>query len=245
MGVDTLARRGAPREKLCYVVPGHDGLVAPKRFVVGITSRAYGDGRKREWMLVELARAMRLDRFHFEIIGEGWEPIIKDLIAAGATVRHEPGTDDYARDYALTLQRIPTFDYYLYTGLDEGSMGFLDALAAGVATIVTPQGYHLSVPDGITHSFMDVADLVAVFSAIANEGVRRTESVAGLTWARYAEQHARIWRAVLEGRSPATAIAGPEPPTGRVAASSRLHALMDDLRFYAGPVIGRVKRIIK
>ena len=64
--VETLVRRGVRREKLCYVTPGHDALVQPKRFVIGITSRAYGDGRKREWMLVELARAMRLDRFRLE-----------------------------------------------------------------------------------------------------------------------------------------------------------------------------------
>jgi hypothetical protein len=245
MAIDTLVRRGAPREKLCYVVPGHDGLVAAKRYVIGITSRAYGDGRKREWMLVELARAMRLDRFHFEIIGEGWEPIIKDLVAAGATVRHERGTDDYAKDYALTLERIPTFDYYLYTGLDEGSMGFLDALAAGVATIVTPQGYHLDVPGGITHSFMDVDDLVRVFTAIANEGVRRTDSVAALTWARYAEQHALVWRAILEGRPASSALASSQSAAGGEGRQPRVEALADDIRFYSGPLVGRLKRLLK
>jgi hypothetical protein len=245
MAIDTLVRRGAPREKLCYVVPGHDALVAAKRHVIGITSRAYGDGRKREWMLVELARAMRLDRFHFEIIGGGWEPIIMDLIAAGATVRHEPGTDDYARDYALTLERIPTFDYYLYTGLDEGSMGFLDALSAGVATIVTPQGYHLDVPGGITHPFMEVGDLVRVFTGIADDGVRRTESVAGLTWARYAQEHAEVWRAILEGRPVATALASSRSAAAAAARTSRAQALADDVRFYSGPLVGRVKRLLK
>lgn len=243
--VETLARRGAPREKLCYVTPGHDGLVASKRIVIGMTSRAYGDGRKREWMLVELARAMRLDRFHFEIIGDGWEPIIQELQAAGATVRHSPGTGDYQQDYAFTLERIATFDYYMYTGLDEGSMGFLDALAAGVPTIVTPQGFHLDVPGGITHPFTEVTELVAVFTAISNETSARADSVRGLTWARYAERHALVWRALLEGRTAASALASEDHGDGGLQSPPRLRTLVDDIRFYSRPVIGRIKRLMK
>lgn len=243
--VETLTRRGAPREKLCYVTPAHDGKVLARRIVIGITSRAYGDGRKREWVLVELARAMRLDRFHFEIIGDGWEPIIAELESAGATVQPTLGTGDYARDYALTLQRIATFDYYLYTGLDEGSMGFLDALAAGVPTIVTPQGFHLDVPGGITHAFTEPSELVAVFAAIAAEPDRRAASVAGLSWARYAEHHARLWRALLEGRTAASALPSGAQGEGERQTPPRLRTLVDDLRFYSGPVLGRIKRLMK
>jgi hypothetical protein len=229
MTVDTLVRRGVSRDKLCYVTPGHDGLVEPKRIRIGITSRAYGDGRKREGMLVELAQAMRLDRFHFEIIGEGWDPIIARLEAAGATVQYDAGSDDYQKDYAGALQRIPTFDYYLYTGLDEGSMGFLDALAAGVSTIVTPQGFHLDVAGGITHAFTDIGELVTVFATISNEAERRTHSVEG-----------------LEGRVAASAIESDEAQmTDTQRSQPRLRTVVDDLRFYAAPVVGRLKRIMK
>jgi glycosyltransferase involved in cell wall biosynthesis len=243
--VDTLARRGAPREKLCYATPAHDARVPPRRIVVGITSRAYGDGRKREWVLVELAKGMRLDRFHFEIIGDGWEPIIAELEAAGATVRHSRGTDDYARDYALTLQRIAAFDYYLYTGLDEGSMGFLDALAAGVPTIVTPQGFHLDVPGGITHAFTEPSELIAVFAALAAEPDRRAASVAAFSWARYAERHATLWRGLLDGRSAASALPGENQDGVAPLSQPRLRSLVDDLRFYSRPVVGRLKRLMK
>jgi hypothetical protein len=243
--VETLARRGAPREKLCFVTPAHDGKATARRIVIGITSRAYGDGRKREWLLVELAKAMRLDRFHFEIIGDGWEPIIAALEAAGATVQHVRGTDDYAKDYAVTLQRIATFDYYLYTGLDEGSMGFLDALAAGVPTIVTPQGFHLDVPGGITHPFTEAPELVAVFTAMAAEPDRRAASVAGLSWARYAEQHATLWQGLLEGRNAASALPPRNEAGGEFQSPPRLRTLADDLRFYSRPVVGRIKRLMK
>ena len=246
MAVDTLARRGVARDKLCYVTPGHDAVAPPRRFVIGITSRAYGDGRKREGMLTELARAMRLDRFHFEIIGEGWEPIVSHLQAAGATVTYSTGTGDYQRDYAFTLERIPTFDYYLYPGLDEGSMGFLDALAAGVPTIVTPQGFHLDVPGGISHPFTEVDELVGVFRAVAEEADRRTRSVKDLTWGRYARQHAAIWCAILEGRPAASAVDADDVPTsGARSSSSAWQSIVDDARFYSAPVIGRVKRLLK
>jgi len=46
-------------------------------------------------------------------------------------------------DYEVYKELIPTLDYYLYVGKDEGQMGFIDALAAGIPTIVTPQGFHL------------------------------------------------------------------------------------------------------
>lgn len=200
MTVEDLVARGIPREKLCYVTPGHDAIAQPRRIVIGITSKVYSDGRKREHLLVALAHAMDLSPFHFDLIGAGWEPVIPSLQAAGATVTYVPGTADYVEDYQLLLERLRQFDYYLYTGLDEGSMGILDALATGVKTIVTTQGFHLDIPDGITHGFWDANELIKVFRGIAAERERRMASVRDLTWANYAQKHAIIWRALLAGR---------------------------------------------
>ena len=144
---------------------------------------------------------MRLDAFHFEIIGAGWEGVIPLLESAGATVQSYPGTNDGAADYKLNLERVPNFDYYLYLGFDEGSMGFLDALAAGVPTIVTPQGFHLDVNNGIAHAFSDAAELGVILEQIASERQDRINSVAGLSWNEYARQHALVWRAILAGES--------------------------------------------
>lgn len=245
MTVETLVRRGVRRDKLCYVTPAHDGLVKPRRIAIGITSRVYGDGRKREGLLVELAHAMRLDAFHFEIIGDGWELIIPALELAGATVTYSPGSADYDRDYALTLDRIPTFDYYLYTGLDEGSMGFLDALAAGVPTIVTPQGFHLDVEGGISHPFTDLNELIGVFTSLASERQRRIDSVKGLTWATYARQHALVWQALLAGKDPAAALQQHQPALASGVRQGGVATAFEDARFFAGPVVNRLKRLVK
>src|SRR5262245_4962528 len=199
MTVDDLVSRGVDADKLSYVTPAHDGVVVPRKIVIGITTRLYSDGRKREDLLRILAGRMRLDSFQFEIMGKGWDPIIPHLEAAGATVCYHRETDSYQDDYRAMIERIPHFDYYLYMGLDEGSMGILDALAAGVGTIVTPQGFHLDIDGGITHPFWTADDLFAVFQQIEAQRRGRIQSVSDLTWNEYASRHARLWRALLRG----------------------------------------------
>lgn len=197
---DMLVAAGVPGEALAFAVPGHDFAAAPRRVTIGLTTRLYADGRKREAMLLDLAQAMRLDRFRFEIFGMGWEAVIPELEAAGAEVGYWPGTDDFRADYVEMMARVSLFDYYLYLGRDEGSLGTLDALAAGVKTIVTPQGFHVDLPGGITHAVWSQDDLEAVFRDIGGEALRRASAVAGLTWQAYAKAHAIVWAAILDGR---------------------------------------------
>jgi hypothetical protein len=199
--VEMLAKRGIDRRKLCAINPAHDQVLQPRRIVIGITSRLYADGRKCESKLIHLADHLRLDDFHFVIIGQGWEAMIARLEAAGATVDYRPGSDDFQEDYRANLELVPRLDYYLYTGEDEGSMGFIDALAAGVATIVTPQGFHLDAPGGITHPFWTGEDLVGVFRAIGDQRRRRVGSVRHMTWRSHAEAHATLWQGLLAGRA--------------------------------------------
>jgi hypothetical protein len=197
--VAELTLRGIPAGSLCHVLPGHDSQVVPKRIVIGLTTRLYRDGRKREDLLLRLAREMPLDAFCFEIHGSGWEKIVPKLAYAGAEVRYFPGCGDYISDYKAMLQAIPNFDYYVYLGLDEGSLGTLDALAAGVATIITPQGFHVDLPNGISHKVWDYPELHSVFLKIAGDRNARIASVEALTWERHVERHGLIWRSLLEG----------------------------------------------
>lgn len=194
-----LVELGVPRECLCHVPPAHDSLAVPRRICIGVTTRLYPDGRKREKLLVRLAREMSLESFRFEIFGLGWEPVIEELKSAGAEVVYFPGTADYRGDYQVLLQHLPNFDYYLYTGMDEGSLGTLDALAAGIPTIVTAQGFHLDLGDSITDFFVSYEELESIFQRLYHERVSRVAVAARLTWAAYAEHHAEIWRAVLAG----------------------------------------------
>lgn len=197
---DFLASNDIPTASLTYVVPAHDFVASPRRIKIGLTTRLYADRRKREFMLVELAKSLRLEAIRFEIFGDGWDDVIPELEAAGAEVAYWPGTDDYVADYREIADHLPHFDYYLYLGRDEGSLGTLDALAAGVKTIVTPQGFHVDLADGITHPVWEQQDLQTVFENIICDWQRRPRGVADHTWSNYARDHATIWRAILAGQ---------------------------------------------
>jgi hypothetical protein len=198
--VRQLVNEGIDRSKLCYVLPALDSGIAPRKIIVGITTKVHADGRKRERLLARLAREMDLSNFRFEIFGYGWSAVSNQLRSAGAEVFLDEDCGDFEAGYDAIRQRIPFFDYYLYLGLDEGSLGTIDALAAGVKTIVTPQGFHLDLAQGITHPVTSYNELRAVFESIVDDRDRRVRAVEPLTWLRYAQQHDQIWRLLLGGR---------------------------------------------
>jgi hypothetical protein len=233
MTVEALSRRGIDLAKLCYITPAHDNSLVPRKIVVGITSRVYSDYRKREYFLIKLAKSLSLDAFHFEIIGNGWEEIIPYLRSAGATVRYYSESGDYDQDYPNILERVRTFDYYLYTGMDEGSMGLLDALAAGAETIVTPQGFHLDIEGAISHPFSTETELIKVFQGIAQKRQGRIDAVSRLTWNEYAHNHAILWRALLANREGTiNELLHDKQASRTTPKQSRLASLVGDVKFY-------------
>jgi hypothetical protein len=186
--VHRMAHFGIPRHKLCYVSPAHDEEMRPRPTLIGLTTRLYPDGCKREHLLEKLAERISPADFRFMIMGSRWEAVIARLRARGFEVRY---VDHF--DPALYRELMPTLDYYLYLGRDEGSMGFLDALAAGVPTIVTPQGFHLDVPGGISYPVDSLDELYRVFEEIARAKKARAESVATWTWSRNVRSHLLVW----------------------------------------------------
>ena len=88
-------------------------------------------------------------------------------------------------------------DYYLYWGFDEGSMGYLDALAAGIGTIVTPQGYHLDFKGGPTYSCNTVQDFEDVLLELEMNRKKIVNSVKKHTWSNYTKKHLEIWKSIL------------------------------------------------
>ena len=93
---------------------------------------------------------------------------------------------------------ISSLDYYLYMGKDEGQMGFVDAVAAGVKTIVMPQGYHLDAKNAITHSFDSVEELQKIFLDLQREKSDLVESVSTWNWLDYTRKHVEIWRFLID-----------------------------------------------
>ena len=212
--VDNLTAAGLPREKLCFVNPGHDGEMRARRTIIGITSKVQPSGCKREGILLELAQRISPDEFQFRIMGAGWDEHVKKLRLAGFTVDHWN-----AFDRTEYLKLMPSLDYYLYLGMDEGSMGYMDALAAGVPTIVTTQGYHLDAPGGITHGWSQPDELIRIFEGISREKRLRQQAVASWTWPEYAKRHLAIWTYLLAQKTG-------EPPTESLRATLNKMAVL-------------------
>ncbi|HEX5460817.1 MAG TPA: hypothetical protein VFX20_12690 [Steroidobacteraceae bacterium] len=196
----SLVARGVPAGSLCYILAAHDGLAKPRRIVIGLTTRLYADGRKREDFLVRLGSEVDFRQIKFKIFGSGWEKIIPQLLRHGAEVEYDPGSEDYTEDYGRILSALPTFDYFLYMGMDEGTLGILDALAAGVRTIVTAQGFHLDLMEALTYTFVRYEELRAIFKQILAERERMLNLAAALGWEDYAKRHVEAWLAIKEGR---------------------------------------------
>jgi glycosyltransferase involved in cell wall biosynthesis/Tfp pilus assembly protein PilF/GT2 family glycosyltransferase len=222
--VDNLTAAGLPREKLCFVNPGHDGEMRARRTIIGITSKVQPSGCKREGILLELAQRISPDEFQFRIMGAGWDEHVKMLRLAGFTVDHWN-----AFDRAEYLKLMPSLDYYLYLGMDEGSMGYMDALAAGVPTIVTTQGYHLDAPGGITHGWSQPDELIRIFEGISREKRLRQQAVANWTWPEYAKRHLGIWTYLLAQKS------GQAIPTSLRAALNKMAVRPTGVTFTDSP----------
>jgi hypothetical protein len=194
--VEQLAASGIPRDRLCYVNPAHDNVIKPRKTVIGLTTRLYSDGRKKEDYLLRIAEKINADDFSFKIMGNGWQSIVDRLLQMGFSVEYFSEFD-----YDTYVSLVPSFDYYLYFSSDEGSMGFVDALAAGVKTIVTPQGFHLDAPGGITHPINSMRDTIAALEKISQERRMIAATVSRWTWGDYARKHLGIWEFLMEKRS--------------------------------------------
>ncbi len=190
--MERLAAYGVPREKLCYINPAQDEIIKPKKYVLGITNKTHDDHRKNENVLVDLCKVLEPDYFLFKIMGSGWTDIVARVKKMGFQVEYH---DEF--DYEEYIKLIPSLDYFLYWGFDEGSMGYLDALRAGVETIVTPQGFHLDVKDGITYECRTIADFKDVLLNLQEKRKRIVNSVETWTWKKYVDKHLEVWNYLL------------------------------------------------
>jgi len=181
--VDELVEEGVPKEKLCYIVPAHDNVLLP--IPVAILTNVYPDGVKREAMLNELAKYIDPKRFLFRIMGKGWD--VEALRALGLQVEYHPEFDRTVQDTILTNSK-----YYLYFGLDKGSMALLDAMLAGVKTIAPLDGYHRHT--GVDYPFTTQDELNAIFSVLAKNPIPQ------FTWENYTREHVKIWEQLLKSR---------------------------------------------
>lgn len=179
--IKRLEREGINKKKLTYILPAHDGQKR-RPLVIAILTKCYDDGRKREWMVTELAKTLDKEKFAFRIMGHGWRSIVEGLIKDGWN------NIEYFEDFDYNIHKmiLDSSDYLLYTGNeDEGAMSVLDAVNAGLRVIAPLQGFHIDI--GIEYPFDTQEELNAVFKKLAENRVE------DWTWERYAKEHLEIW----------------------------------------------------
>jgi len=194
--VKNLIEAGLPKERLCYINPAQDGEIKPRKIVLGITHKTHYDFRKNPNSVLKICNVISPDVFSFKIMGSGWEKIVEKMRERGFTVEYY---DHFDKEIYCNL--IPSLDYYIYYGFDEGSMGYLDALAAGVKTIVTPQGYHLDTKHGITHAVRNIDEIICVLREISDNRKLIVDSVKSWTWENYAKKHLAVWEQLLSSKN--------------------------------------------
>lgn len=178
--VDNLVREGFSQDKLTYVLPAHDEKLLP--IPVAILTNVYPDGCKREGMLFELAKHIDKERFIFKIMGAGWD---SDLLErSGLQFELHPKFDRAVQDAFLRDSK-----YYLYFGIDEGSMALLDAKNAGVQTIAPLDGFHIHA--GVDLPFTAQEELNAIFLRLQESPLK------DWTWKNHTKEHVKIWEKLL------------------------------------------------
>lgn len=170
---DFLISKGIPKRKLVTILPAHDNL--PKKpIVVAITTNVYPDGCKREGMFYELLRHIDRKRFHFIIMGSGWNVNLD----ANISYLDHFDTNEY-------IKALHMANYHLYFGKDEGAMGTLDAKHVGLKTISPEIGF---VKGLIDYPFDTQEELNEIFINL------QTSPVEEWTWENYCRKHEKIWK---------------------------------------------------
>ncbi len=196
--MNNLVLYGIDRNKLCYVNPAHDGVIRPHKYLIGITHKCRDDEdfRKRDSAILDVLEGIDSNYFSFFVMGSGWDLIVEKIRKRGFEVEYYDGFDRN-----IYISKIPTLDYYLYMGFDEGSMGFLDAVAAGVGTIVTPQGFHMDTKCDVDFPCSTIGEFHDAFLHLQNLRKKKVESVSDWSWTNYTKKHIQIWDYLLKRKA--------------------------------------------
>lgn len=187
-----ILRRSLNSKNLMAIIPGIDQKNS-RKISLGFASNVYADNRKKTDLLLTELLKLYPDKLKIVIMGSGWEDFVLELRSKKFDITLVPKFNyDY---YHNTFWNI--IDYFVYPSEDEGSMAFLDACAYGVKTIVTNQGFHRDLAQGITYKLKNVRDLSSIIGKILKKDLRQTRLVDEFTWKSYTKQHLTLWSNLL------------------------------------------------
>jgi len=188
-GIHTLRQNGI-QNSVSIITPDVEGYI-PRKIKVGIVGTEQPNGRKRSWLLAELAWNYNLDPFHFVILGKNWDGVIPYVSNLGVSVENIKSVDSNYNFYH-------GIDLLLCTGFVEGGpLPLIEALACGVPVLSPPYGYALDYlpPESIYNSIEELSMCLKEFVSPVME---RRNRVQHLTKQVYAGQVYEVLRNICK-----------------------------------------------
>ncbi len=183
------------------ILPGSDVTLISNRKKILISSNYYPDGRKNENFLVNLAKEIRMDGYHFTFIGKSWEEVAKFLVDAGAQVELLSPQDLDHPSYETQLGILKGADCYLYLGFDEGSLGALDAYLSGTPMLISKQGFHMEFkPRTDVVLFEDFAEFKKAFIRITQRNQISSSELLKWSWYSFSSRYEQLWNFLIDER---------------------------------------------
>ena len=183
------------------ILPGSDVTLFSNRIRILISSNFYPDGRKNENFLINLAKEIQLDGFHFTFIGKSWGSVAKFLVEAGAQVKIFSPQDLEYPSYEAQLGIVKGVDCYLYLGFDEGSLGALDAYLSGTPMIISKQGFHLEFDQRAdVVLFENFEEFKMAFTKIAPRNQISSHELSKWSWYSLSSSYEQFWNELIYKR---------------------------------------------
>ena len=194
-GRKQLVKLGIDPRKIRVAYCGADHTSFRKRNI-GVVASKQPNGRKRGHILLDLAWKMDrgwLNVINFIIIGTGWQNLVSELEAVGATVSYIPGINDDQK----MLAYYHNFDVLLSTAYEEGGpLPIIEAMKAGVPVLTPDYGY---THDLLTEAdkYTTLEDLEKKLITMFEHDIENASIAAMLTWRSYTEEYAMMLNDLL------------------------------------------------
>ena len=177
------------------------GGYTPRKRRVLIVGSEQPNGRKRSWLLLELAWKTDLSPFHFIVVGTGWEDVVKTAQNMGVSIEHHKLVDDSKLESLYQNS-----DCLLVTGFTEGGpLPLLEALSCGIPVISPNCGYAKGFHDpNLVKTYDGLPELQTALNELTLPLVNRWEAVSAYNIDSFLEVHRNVFSRVIGCDDPGT-----------------------------------------
>lgn len=180
------------KKKLKVIYFPANDLIPVKKINLGYFANRYSDGRKNENILENTLKKLDPNFIRLTIIGSSWKENINRYKKLGFEI-------NYIKKFIIKkyIKIISTIDYLIYLGFDEGSLSFMDALRAGIKTIVTHQGFQKDFGKYNDYKIKNIRyDFEKIITKIQKEIKSKVNFSKKFTYKYLSQRHLEVWKKI-------------------------------------------------